>query len=187
VSRALAIIALLATGCVHLAGPAFREPPLAEPLAFTLDQVSVRDGRGEVTKETFDTPLISSEGQRERRPIVLGDETAVELKNRLARALIGGPQRVKIEVVLRRGLAGWSATFWSETARADAEVEVVVSDAKTRAVLWSSRGKAWAQRTFLDVADDDPPALFHLAVLAALDDALASPAMKREEPAPAAL
>jgi hypothetical protein len=168
------VFAVTAMACVHTEGPVFeRHPYPKETIAATVVGVSFRDWRAGVVTDSFETPAVSLPGDGEKKPVRVSPATVGEMKRRLARLVGGGNEQLTVDIELKSGDAGWEASWTSETALAQATLQVTFRRATTGAVLLRAWGKAWGWRSSMDVADEEPGELFQAAVLAAFDRAVA--------------
>lgn len=168
-------VALLAgpSACVSRSGNVFEKHPYpSAPLEAKLVDVTVHDARETQVEGTFDTPIISTPGDSEERPVQLLPSTVETMKARLSRYVRGGARELVVEIVVRSGSAGWKASWSAETAFTKVSLEVTFRDAVSGRAVARTFGEAWGEVNSWDVADGEPSELFQAAVLAAFDRAI---------------
>jgi hypothetical protein len=175
--RATATVAVVLltglSGCTSRSGNVFEKHSYpSTPLEAKLVDVSVHDARETQVEGTFDTPVISTPGTGEERPVEVLPSTVDAMKARLSRYVRGGARAVVVEIVVKSGSAGWKASWTAETAFTKVSLEVTFRDAASGRALASTFGEAWGEVNSWDVTDGEPSELFQAAVLAAFDRAV---------------
>ncbi len=174
-SCVVAVLALSAADCGGESGNLFLARPYPKlSVRAKVASVEVQDIRkGVVVSREFDTPILTSPGDNEMRTIALAPETMAALRRRTQKIMRGGHRELAVRILIVDGYAGWRATWTAEYAFARANVEVLVKDTSTGQLLLSAKGKAWGERGYADVRDEEPDRFFQATVLAAFDDAMA--------------
>lgn len=168
-------VALLASlsGCASRSGNVFEKHPYPPtPLEAKLLDVSVRDARESRAEGTFDTPIVSTPGDSEERPVEVLPSTVDAMKARLSHYIRGGGREVVVEIVVKSGSAGWKASWTAETAFTKVHLEVTFRDPVSGRAIAITFGEAWGEVSSWDVTDGEPSELFQAAVLAAFDRAI---------------
>lgn len=158
------------------------QPPPITRIPATLKAVEFVDRRRGIEDGLFDTPVFSSAGQTMTKRVPVEPETVGALEAHAWRRFTGPPAReLLLTVRLLEGEASFRAAALSEVASAHVVVEAVLWDAETGAVVSTHDGVGRKEQPSVDVADDEPLALFQRTALLAVDDALGKCAERRTE------
>ncbi len=175
----LGTLALISIGLSQIAcggrGPLFAPHEYPKDRAHvTIEEVEILDHRASVTSEDLNAPKVTLPGTIGEAEVEITAATRGKLRLRLARLFADGPVKVKVQILVLRGLVGWRADWIREYTYVETAVDVIVTASECEVELLNVHGVAEKERGSLDVRDGDLNKRLQESVLVAFERALAT-------------